>query len=103
MRGRGLSALRPDELRDVTAEVPGHWCRNPKEVIRVMQGVEKPWIAFKVMAAGTIPPKDAFKYAFQNGADHILAGMFDYETAEDVATAKEALAATTTRNRLWRS
>jgi type II secretory pathway predicted ATPase ExeA len=29
-----------------------------------MKTVEKPWIAFKVMAAGAIPPSDAFKYAF---------------------------------------
>ena len=62
-----------------------------------MKTVEKPWMAFKVMAAGAIPPKNAFRYAFDNGADHILAGMFDYEIAEDVKIAKAAIAAAATR------
>jgi hypothetical protein len=33
-----------------------------------MKTVEKPWIAFKTMAAGAIQPKDAFKYCFESGA-----------------------------------
>ena len=37
------------------------------------------------MAAGAIPPADAFKYVFTNGADHSLVGMFDFEIAQDVA------------------
>ncbi len=77
------SAPRPDELTKVTAEIPGYWCNNPQEVIDFMKNVEKPWIAFKVMAAGAIPPADAFQYAYDNGADHIIAGMFDFEIAED--------------------
>ena len=64
-----------------------------------MKTVEKPWIAFKVMAAGAIPPKDAFRYAFDNGADHILAGMFDFEIAEDVELAKAAIAGAAKRRR----
>jgi len=78
------------------------WCQNPEETAKVMSMVEKPWIAFKVMAAGAIPPKNAFKYAFENGADHILAGMFDYEIAEDVETAKSVMA-DVKRSRPWRS
>ncbi len=46
-------------------------------------------IAFKVMAAGAIPPKDAFEYAFTNGADFVLAGMFDFEIAEDARIVRE--------------
>jgi len=78
------SAPKPDELASVYSEVPGYWCNNPQEVIDFMKGVEKPWFAFKVMAAGAIPPNDAFRYAFENGADFVLAGMFDFEIAEDV-------------------
>lgn len=96
------TAPQPGELTKVTAEVPGYWCNNPQQVIDFMKDVKKPWIAFKVMAAGAIPPKDAFGYAFENGADHILAGMFDFEIAEDASTAKTALAATK-RIRPWRS
>jgi hypothetical protein len=96
------SAPRPDELTKVVSEVPGYWCKNPREVINFMKGVEKPWIAFKVMAAGAIPPKDAFQYTFDNGADHILAGMFDFEIAEDVLVANTVLAKVK-RTRPWRS
>jgi hypothetical protein len=78
------------------------WCQNPEETAKIMETVEKPWIAFKVMAAGAIPPKDAFKYAFENGADHVLAGMFDYEIAEDVTIAKTVLA-DVKRTRAWKS
>jgi hypothetical protein len=96
------SAPKPHELKGPYNEVPGYWCRDPKELIEFMEGVEKPWIAFKIMAAGAIPPKDAFGYAFENGADHILAGMFDFEIAEDVAIAKNVLD-NVTRTRPWRT
>lgn len=74
-----------------------------KETAEVMQAVQKPWIAFKVMAAGAIPPKDALQYAFQNGADFALAGMFDFEIAEDVKIASEVLAGVSQRARPWRA
>ncbi len=67
------------------------WCNNPEEVVEFMHTVKKPWIAFKVMAAGAIHPRRAFSYAFNSGADFILAGMFDWQIAEDVKYLKEAL------------
>jgi hypothetical protein len=67
-----------------------------------MAGVEKPWLAFKIMAAGAIPPEDALRYAFRNGADHALVGMFDFEIAEDVALLRSILP-TINRTRPWRS
>lgn len=69
------------------------WCANPDETIALLKSVEKPWIAFKTMAAGAIPPRDAFRYAIEGGADFLVAGMFDYEIAEDVRIFKEVLAA----------
>ena len=78
------------------------WCNNPEETIAFMKTVTKPWIAFKIMAAGAIPPRNALQYAFTNGADFALMGMFDYEIAEDVKIAKEVLAGIKTRARPWR-
>ena len=101
-----------EEALDITAKVPiaidcvnhdAMWCFTPKETAEVMNGVEKPWIAFKVMAAGAIPPQDAFRYAYGNGADFILAGMFDFEIAEDVRIATETLAGLPKRARPWRA
>jgi len=68
-----------------------------------MKNVTKPWIAFKVMAAGAIPPNDAFKYVFENGADHTLAGMFDFEIAEDAKILNDTLSNLKNRTRPWRS
>ena len=96
------SAPKPEQLKGPHAEHPGYWCRDPQQTIDAMKGVEKPWIAFKVMAAGARPPKDAFRYAFENGADHALVGMFDFEIAEDVQLVKGVLA-NCPRARPWRS
>jgi len=65
-----------EELKDPYQEIPGYWCKDPEQTVEVMRNVTNPWIAFKVTAAGAIPPNDAFQYMFQNGADHVLAGMF---------------------------
>jgi hypothetical protein len=79
------------------------WSYTPAATIEFMKDVEKPWIAFKVMAAGALTPRDGFTHAFQNGADFSLAGMFDYEIAENVATMNEVLtlASVTNRSRRW--
>jgi len=56
-----------------------------------MGTVKKPWIAFKVLAAGAFLPKDGFRFAFENGADFICVGMFDFQVVEDVNVASEVL------------
>lgn len=68
------------------------WCTNAQDTIAFMATLTQPWIAFKVMAAGAIPPKDAFRFAYENGADFICAGMFDFQVVEDVLIAKAILA-----------
>lgn len=90
------------DLKADYSEVPGYWCGNPEETAEFMKGVAKPWIAFKVMAAGAIPPRDALKYAFSNGADFVLAGMFDFQIAEDAQITRDVLAGLKSRPRPWR-
>jgi hypothetical protein len=78
------------------------WCEQPAETTKYMARIEKPWIAFKVMAAGAINPKKAFRYAFEAGADFVMAGMFDFQIAEDAKIARQALA-NVKRDRPWRA
>ncbi len=60
-----------------------NWCHDPRETIDFMHGLNEPWIAYKVMAAGAITPEEGFKYAFENGADFVCAGMYDFQIVED--------------------
>lgn len=77
------------------------WCNDPEETAQFMAKVDKPWVAFKTMAAGAIPPRKAFVDAFRAGADFILAGMFDFQVEADVRTAIYALEKADGRERPW--
>lgn len=67
------------------------WSVMPEKTIEFMKKVNKPWIAFKVLSAGAIHPKQGFKYALENGADFVCVGMFDFQVRENVLIAKEIL------------
>jgi hypothetical protein len=67
------------------------WCLKPQETIEFMQKVNKPWIAFKVLAAGAIHPREGFRFAFENGADFVNVGMFDFQVRENAAIARSIL------------
>ena len=95
------TAPKPEEIKGAYNEFPGYWCSDPKGTAEFMKTVNKPWIAFKTMAAGAIQPNVAFRYGFLHGADFVLAGMFDYEIAEDAKLATEAIARTKDRERPW--
>jgi hypothetical protein len=73
----------------------------PERTIEVMQRVKKPWFAFKVLAGGAIHPREGFPFAFDNGADFICVGMFDFELVEDVNIALEALSQCSRGPRQW--
>ena len=79
------------------------YCNNPDDTTAWMAGRKEPWIAFKVMAAGAIHPKQAFRYAYERGADFVCAGMYDFQMVEDVNIALDALASPTlaSRPRPW--
>jgi len=74
------------------------WSVTPEKTIEFFKQVKRPWIAFKVLAAGAIHPREGFKYAFENGADFICVGMFDFQVRENVILAKDALNKTSPKN-----
>jgi len=78
------------------------WCTDPEETAAFMEQVPVPWIAFKVLAAGAVPPREGFRFAFENGADFVCAGIFDFQVREDAALAAEILAGPLNRRRPWR-
>ena len=86
---------------DHNANYDGMWCNNPEETISFMEKIDKPWVAFKVMAAGAIHPKTAFSYAYRHGADFVVAGMFDFQVEADVKIAIERLRKSADRPRRW--
>jgi uncharacterized membrane protein YphA (DoxX/SURF4 family) len=86
-----------------TREQDNIWCENPAETIRFMQTIKQPWIAFKTMAAGAIGPGDAFRFAFESGADFVCAGMYDFQVVEDVNLAMNVLDGGLKREREWRA
>ena len=79
------------------------WEIAPEKTIEFMKGVATPWIAFKVLAAGAIHPREGFKYAFENGADFICVGMFDFQVRENAIIARNMVAGCQNRPRSWRA
>ncbi|MCK9618698.1 MAG: hypothetical protein M0R21_12790 [Lentimicrobiaceae bacterium] len=77
------------------------FCLKPQETIDFMNGLEETWIAFKVLAAGAIEPKDGFQCAFDNGADFIFVGMYDFQIVDDCNIALNSLT-NIKRARPWR-
>jgi hypothetical protein len=78
-------------------------CEDPEGVADVMQRIERPWIAFKVLGAGAMAPQEGFRLALTAGADFLTVGMFDFQVRENAALLKQLLAGSLTRRRPWRS
>jgi len=101
---RYWSTRRPGQEEDVIDNyaIDNYWDKDPDETKSFMKTVEKPWIAYKVLAAGAVHPKDGFEFAFRNGADFLCVGMFDFQVVEDALIAKRILAGDLARERPWR-
>ena len=91
------SARPGEEERD------NRYCDDGEETIEYMKDFDKPWIAFKALAAGSIHPKDGLRYAFQNGADFVSIGMYDFQVVEDANIVCGLLNADLKRDRPWRA
>jgi hypothetical protein len=81
------TAPRADET-EAMGNHDNSWCKEPQAVVDFMANVQKPWIAFKILAAGALMPQAAFPYAVSSGADFILVGMFDWQIADNVKLAR---------------
>lgn len=97
------SKRRPDQNAEVidNYKVDNYWCRDCAETIDFFATLKKPWIAYKVLAAGAIRARDGFRHAFESGADFALVGMFDFQIAEDAAITRQLLAEKLNRTRSW--
>jgi hypothetical protein len=93
-----FTAPRPEERKDYVGAHDNSWCNDPQAVIEVMATVNKPWIAFKILAAGGIHPRTAFPHAFNSGADFILVGMFDWQIEENAKFARRVVSITAGAN-----
>jgi uncharacterized membrane protein YphA (DoxX/SURF4 family) len=79
------------------------FCPFPDRTVEFVNRVKVPVMGFKVLAAGAIHPADGFKWAFENGADFISVGMFDFQVVDDVNVCIETLRNMENRNRDWYS
>jgi hypothetical protein len=77
------------------------WCIDVDKVIDFFAKQPKPWVAFKVLAAGAIPPRKGLTHAFENGADFVPLGMFDFQVKEDCDLAKRIIRRAQRRSRPW--
>ena len=76
------------------------FCLFPDRTVEFVNRTNVPVMGFKVLAAGAIEPKDGFKWAYDNGADFICVGMFDFQVVEDVNIALDAIQ-NASRKRPW--
>jgi uncharacterized membrane protein YphA (DoxX/SURF4 family) len=77
------------------------WCPSSEEVTAFFKKCTTPWIGYKVLAAGAINPEDGFKYAFENGADFICVGMFDFQIIPNANIVSSLLNSNLNRERSW--
>lgn len=79
------------------------WDLFPEQTIEVFKSIKVPMFGFKVLAAGAITPADGIRWAFENGADFVCAGMFDFQVVDDVNTTIDILNSLGKRERPWYS
>jgi uncharacterized membrane protein YphA (DoxX/SURF4 family) len=77
------------------------FCLFPDQTVDFVNRTKVPVMGFKVLAAGSIAPEDGFRWAFENGADFICVGMFDFQIVNDVNITVDILNSLNNRPRQW--
>lgn len=77
------------------------FCLFPERTVEFVSRAKVPVMGYKVLAAGAIEPKDGFNWAFENGADFICVGMFDFQIVNDVNICVESINNLRNRQREW--
>jgi uncharacterized membrane protein YphA (DoxX/SURF4 family) len=77
------------------------FCLFPDQDVAFVERTKTPVMAYKILAAGAIGPEDGFNWAFQNGADFICVGMFDFQVVTNINTTINVLAGLKDRKREW--
>jgi len=77
------------------------FCLFPERTAEFVGKAKIPVMGFKVLAAGALQPEDGFKWAFENGADFICVGMFDFQIVNDVNICIDTLTNLKNRKREW--
>jgi hypothetical protein len=77
------------------------FCLFPEKTTEFVNQTTVPVMGFKVLAAGSITPEEGFRWAFENGAEFICVGMFDFQVVENVNTTINVLNNLSNRKRWW--
>ena len=77
------------------------FCPFPDRTVEFVNHTQVPVMGFKVLAAGAIHPRSGFRWAFENGADFICVGMFDFQVVDDVNICIDTLQNLQNRQRSW--
>jgi hypothetical protein len=77
------------------------FCTFPDRTVEFVKKTTVPVMGFKTMAAGAIPPKDGIRWAFENGADFVNAGMLDFQLMNNINLVIDILNNLPNRTRGW--
>jgi uncharacterized membrane protein YphA (DoxX/SURF4 family) len=100
-----MKTLHPSTYWSASRELQNDniWCTDLEETVAFMHELPEPFIAYKTLAAGALEPKTGFRFAFENGADIVCAGMYDFQVIENVNATLEILSGGIKRARGWRA
>ena len=79
------------------------WDMWNDKTIEFFKTIDVPFFGFKVLAAGAIQPSDGIRWSFENGADFVCLGMYDFQVVADVNLTIEILGSLGKRERQWYS